>query len=470
MVGGAAIKLVTALLMHLVAVPLAAAGIWDIAEMQHAHFLLNSPHPTLYTSLCDPEQSLLRRKFQIACFVSNNTPFNMWDNSPQNATSIIVMPELSFEQTYIMDITVRHAVRKASASVWLYRELTLQVAHIILESTKTQDGDENGGKDGLTDPASGEAHGTEDATGGVTPARGSAEYVSQMLVQRMKENVEKMMGDKSRLLKECVIAPKEMCRGHRNHITYLRDLFPNFLNASSRAASNFNAADGKTFPPRGDEELGAFGAANDDILIQYAKRFLVTQITMYTQDAKKTMEEALWLRECLLINEVNTLVYDMTEYSGELHRLIQELVVKIMNGYYHLVTIAIKMLDANLKAIRKLEPDEIWAQYAHSVSISQKFARDIKATLVEIMSAQHYKGLKDVFNRYALMTGRKRLITQPRRNSTTLLVLKTAAIRALKEEITVETAQRVFGIIGTREWFARLATEYRSVSAMISKK
>ncbi|GBE60116.1 diaminopimelate aminotransferase, putative [Babesia ovata] len=294
-VGGVAAQLAMVLLMHPAMITLSAAGpsshgAPDTEKADYGHFVLNNCNPEFYKTLCDPHEKVLRPAFRIACFRIRETPRNLWDCAPKRVTGIIVTKKRNIDQLQIMDEKVRNTKGVEPSDLAMYRELTLQVARLILEEAKSLPTKQRDDED-KSDVSEGEEIDTDTATKATTPVTDPARRLSLLLTASAEGN----KGDgMERLLKECLIMTKELCRGHTNHAEYMGILFPNFGQATRKATVKPSIPQGTVSPPRGDAKLDSFGTAHKDILIQYAQKFLVSQPAANLEFIKKADPNNIW--------------------------------------------------------------------------------------------------------------------------------------------------------------------------------
>ncbi|GFE54364.1 hypothetical protein BaOVIS_017680 [Babesia ovis] len=124
-------------------------------------------------------------------------------------------------------------------------------------------------------------------------------------------------------VKNCYFSINQICNGST--------LFPKFIKHYYKDATKFMRMleVHKVYEGEGEEveieepelheyKVHLYSNYPKDYLLADIMHYIKLKLKMYTHEAKKTIEMALWKRECILINEINEMLYDITNFTGQM--------------------------------------------------------------------------------------------------------------------------------------------------------
>ncbi|GIX62424.1 intermembrane transport protein PqiB [Babesia caballi] len=429
-----------------------ALGREPSAEYPYAHFLVDHNEPTLYAGFCGRGAEATREKYRISCCLLGKEPLDLWLYGRADVTRVLLSPAKRLDQTHRLNSRTRSEALSGRGAMVMHRELNFR---IVLRLYR-QNGPFNEGED--KKPGAKVSKGT-------TPARfTNGRPTSLAFLQKNDAKVEA----KEDLWSKCHFNPYETCKGQTNFARTVAALFGGSAQKLLANQQSVFYKPGATNEPVYKLPSHVFVIPEETTIIKIAEKYITTMMTMYTLEARKRMEQQIWRRECLLVNEVNELFHDLTDYYPPTYEKIQQMIVAIMGGFYSLARITHDRLQIILNKIKEMSLDNLWKDVERWEKQCLHFKWLSNVKLKVMMRDDTYRAIEEAVAAYTKALAQLREETTKGTGpssalKSTLEQRRKAVDKLVESEVPVTGTRPKHGTVSTTGWFASVESAGRDI-------
>ncbi|ORM39522.1 uncharacterized protein BXIN_2848 [Babesia sp. Xinjiang] len=362
----------------------------------------------------------------------DETPIDIWTYGRTEVTRIRNMKQQNTNQTYILNAWDDIRTKRQEKHGNIYREMTLGLAmHIFMEEKEQS----------------------------VTPDTKSniASFLGLLTKQPPEEDTSTETGD-TMLWAQCHLTLDDICDENETFEPYMNLLCEDKKEAPGNESDN-------TAPNLGDVAPTSYyvhvlNNIDKNIIKRMAADFVRATMITYTNEAQKTIEQILWNRECLLVNEIDEMFYDITEIGGKIQQGIKKMIVLIMNAFYNLATVALDHMKLITNEIRTETVENVWEMIEQWEIQLNIFIMHNKYKLTDIMEPLHYDLISETIQKY-----KDALPKDEHRHTTVndpdgLHAQRVHLTLYIETDLGCEKVLCKYGTLSTKRWFAERENEY----------
>ncbi|BAM39601.1 conserved hypothetical protein [Theileria orientalis strain Shintoku] len=206
------------------------------------------------------------------------------------------------------------------------------------------------------------------------------------------------MKDNDDSFESCIIIVGEVCRFNVNFSSNLSLLIKGSkLNILPISTANEPFISKINYPV--NQSMG-FRFPSSKEFNDHISAVIINQFLSYKNDMLKKLDSSLLFRECVLMNELDILFYNINQFPLQIYNDIKKFKTFIMDGFYHITYVMYTKLQEIWKSIQNSNMDTIHAFIQKFVTAYGQYELDLYSGLKFIMDHLVYSEILKVSSLY----------------------------------------------------------------------